>query len=92
MANNRLWLVHRPSGAAVFLGKRMAFGWYQNMGETIEGRLDAFFSEACDVSDLKSQDDFILVMEDAENAPACTEHWTWDEERWRPKLKKSTAK
>ena len=28
MANNRMFLLHRPSGKAVYLGKRMGWGWY----------------------------------------------------------------
>ena len=67
MANNRLWLVHRPSGRRVFLGKRMAWGWY-GAPEDTGARLNAMFEAIeCD------QDDFELVMEDASRAPCATE-------------------
>jgi hypothetical protein len=41
MANNRLYLVHEPSMTGVFLGKRMAWGWYfpkesEDLGEAIK--------------------------------------------------------
>lgn len=81
MANNRLWLVHRPSGLSVFLGKRMASGWYgapPDLGE----KLNSLFTAAEDAEG--SQDDFVLAIEDADHAPGCTDQWVY--ENHRPKL------
>lgn len=63
MANNRMWLIHRPSGKAIILGKRMAVGWYTN-GRVTSELLDAFFDSL-----EGDQDDFVLGMEDISGAP-----------------------
>lgn len=77
MANNRLWLVHRPTGAAVCLGKRMAHGWYMNRSD-IDERIMEFWEE-CWTDTLEDQDDFALVLEDAEHAPAATDKFAYGE-------------
>ena len=45
MANNRMWLIYKPTGHAVCLAKRMAQGWYiiqpETLGAAIERFLDA---------------------------------------------------
>ncbi len=43
MANNRLYLVHRPTGFALFLGKRMLRGWYSGNDGIPEAKLNAFY-------------------------------------------------
>jgi hypothetical protein len=66
MANNRLFLVHRPTGKYVELGKRMALGWYVRDG------LPEVLQELYDqTTDIDTQDDFCLCMESAENQPNC---------------------
>lgn len=80
MANNRLWLVHRPSGQSVYLGKRMAVGWHDAPADLAQ-RVAAFF-EKCSPGD---QDDFALAIEDAEGAPCCIGDWAYDEDH-RPKV------
>jgi hypothetical protein len=72
MANNRLWLVHRPTGAAVRLGKRLADGWY---GPPSVEQMNAFFEAA---GEGPSQDDFVLALEDADGAPMCSEDWKYE--------------
>lgn len=67
MANNRLFLVHRPSGTKIYLGKRMAVGWYD--GPSTE--VNEFFGRCAGPPD--GQDDFCLAMEDVTDAPCCTE-------------------
>ena len=69
MANNRMWLVHVPTGERVCLGKRMGKGWYRT-GNTLDAEIRALF-EACEESEegTELQDHFQLVMEDGENAP-----------------------
>ncbi len=64
MANNRMWLVYKPTGRAVLIGKRMGFGWY-TQGMDAE-KFNAFFDECEDVADYSrgiDQDDFIMVQE-----------------------------
>jgi hypothetical protein len=60
MANNRMYLVHR-SGKGIYLGKRMADGWY-DAPENLGMKLQALF----DVTEFEDNtDDFMLVMERA---------------------------
>lgn len=78
MANNRLWLVHRPTGFTAHLGKRMAWGWYTS-DISAQVDLDAFYArctEALETGTEGSQDDFVLAIEDdQEGAPAATTAW-----------------
>jgi len=69
VANNRLWLVHRPTGEKISLGKRLSGGWYTN---TENNDLNEFY-DRCYTGIFKGKDDFALVIEDAEFAPACVE-------------------
>ena len=72
MANNRMFLVHVPSGLGVHLGKRMAYGWYgadQELGE----RLNRFYAMLTERGleeggNVEEQDAFALAMEDADGA------------------------
>ncbi len=89
MANNRLYLVHRPTGFALFLGKRMLRGWYSGDGGIPEARLNAFYDridalygeapKGWNLSEaLTGQDDFILVLEDNSCAPHIAEHTAYE--------------
>lgn len=89
MANNRVWLVHRPTGEAICLGKRMAYGWY-NQTEMLGTKLAGFFAR-CEESQSRDQDDFVLAMEDASGAPCCTGEWTYEGETTALKPKLSEA-
>jgi len=71
MANNRMFLIHKPTRLGVMLGKRMAWGWYKAPEQS---ELMRFF-EYLENNPKESQDDFILAMED------CTESTCFDE--WR---------
>ncbi len=83
MADNRMWLVHRPTGASVCLGKREAWGWYD---AAAQAKLTEFYHRCVEGDDSKvGQDDFVLAMEDASGAPACTDRWTYGED-YKPKL------
>lgn len=73
MANNRMFLVHRPSGLTVCLGKRMGSGWYK---PPTEEKMQAFYDAAeqhwVDTPGTGSSlDDFMLVLEDSTDAPMC---------------------
>lgn len=66
MANNRMYLIHRPSGLGVMLGKRMAWGWYQSPEAK---HLREFYDYLAEVWALENpykegdQDDFIIDQE-----------------------------
>lgn len=59
MANNRMYLIHRPTGLGAYLGKRMAGGWYdgQLVGANIQKLYDAVEPES------GFSDDFVIVTE-----------------------------
>lgn len=65
MANNRLFLVHVPSGESFYLGKRMAGEWYDS---PIEGLNEWFQSLGYD----EDVDNLRLGMEDVKYAPEGT--------------------
>lgn len=71
MANNRMWLVHKPSGSAVFLGKRMGGSWY-GTPEDLSERIAVLFS-------VTEGDDFALAMEDCAGAPHAFGGWQYTE-------------
>jgi len=73
VANNRLFLAYRPTGQAILLAKRMAFGWCLAYPETVAEDLGMFFS-ALGFPEGASQDDFCLCMESAENQPNCLDN------------------
>lgn len=72
MANNRMYLVHKPSGLNVCLGKRQGWGWY---GAPARQDLDALY-EAIEQRAEGGQDDFEVVQE-------TTHRWAWLEEDGR---------
>ncbi len=77
MANNRLYLIHRPSGAWVQLGTRMGFGWGSSKFDLNE-RINNFFQLAKESSDDESQDEFILAMENVPRVTADAPTTDWD--------------
>jgi hypothetical protein len=76
MANNRMFLVHVPSGLGVHLGKRMARGWYTGavLEPDLTGRLNRFY-EMIELRPEWDQDAFALALEDGEALPMPT--WTY---------------
>lgn len=75
MANNRMFLVHVPTGLAAPLGKRMGWGWYmadetqKKMGD----RVALLFQVLEDEHDYEGrQDDFAVALEDASGASLAT--------------------
>ena len=76
MANNRLFLVYRPTGKAVFLGKRMAEGWY-GVPDDVKERIEALFAHVFENPDA-SQDDLMLAMEECEaGTPFVNTQWRY---------------
>lgn len=60
MANNRMLLVYEPTGDAVYLGKRMGYGWY-DVPADIKESIEALFKKAEKYNE--DQDAFILILE-----------------------------
>lgn len=76
MANNRMYLVHKPTGYAFPLGKHMAGGWYgqpADMGESLAEYLDECFMDS------GSRDSFAIAMESSDDPNVITD-WEWDQE------------
>lgn len=67
MANNRMFLVHRPTGLRVYLGKRFGWGW-KNVPNDLGEQLQKLFDYLRE-NPHGSQDDFLLAMEDVKEAP-----------------------
>lgn len=86
MANNRMFLTHRPSGLAVYLGKRMGDGWYYGDGKAnLREEICKFFDrvEATGVN----QEDMAIAMEmTSDNEPFVIPH---DDKRWIATLPES---
>ena len=80
MANNRMFLVYRPTGDAVFIGKRMGFGWYnsnvEKVGEQILELYERAENAALSNHDI-SQDDFGIAMESGEFQPSVISKWNY---------------
>lgn len=72
MANNRMYLWHKPSGYAVYLGKRMLDGWY-DVPSNLPNRLQALYSLVQDHKN--NNDDFTIAMEDACYSSTATDAW-----------------
>jgi len=62
MANNRMYLIHKPTKIGISMGARGPWGWY---GAPRDRELDDFYEHVMDMIERdQSQDDFILAMED----------------------------
>jgi hypothetical protein len=73
-----MFLVYRPTGDCVFLGKRMGFGWY-NVPDDIKERIAKLFELAQNAAadgDF-SQDDFAIALESGANQPHVIDKWTY---------------
>jgi hypothetical protein len=79
MANNRMFLVYRPTGDVVYLGKRMGYGWY-GTPEDVAQRIAALFEKAENAAggDI-SQDDFAIALEFGDNQPHAISDWKYGE-------------
>ena len=72
MANNRMFLIHKPSKLGIMLGKRMGYGWY-NAPEA--DRLNDFYEYLAE-SVKGEQDNFVLAMESCEGG-SCFTGWNY---------------
>ena len=78
MADNRMYLVHRPTGLAIHLGNRMSFGWYTTSEEIPIHKL---FGALGGQQYAFKQDDFAIAMENARDAPMAIGGWMRGEPR-----------
>ena len=85
MADNRLFLVHRPTGAVLFLGKRLGINWHHD--EPLD--IDAFYRQCAAEGWGGNEDDFVLAMEDASRAPGCNDRWKYTPGPGRLNLKRA---
>lgn len=76
MANNRMFLVYRPTGDAVYLGKRMWWGWY-GTPEDLAQRIAELFEKAEKAAGGFSQDDFAIALENGEYQPHAIDKWQY---------------
>jgi hypothetical protein len=77
MANNRMFLVYRPTGDCVSLGKRIGFGWSNDNVRNIKEKINRLFelAELAAVDGNSSQDDFAIALESGENQPHVIDKW-----------------
>ena len=69
MANNVMWIVHRPSGCRFKLAKRMGSGWYvQPRNHDLKEALNEFF-DIIECGHWDTMDDLYLDL-DAERVAA----------------------
>ena len=78
MANNRMFLVYRPTGDAVYLGKRMGWGWYGTPEDVAERIAELFerAEKAAGEGDF-SQDDFAIALESGKHQPHAIDKWRY---------------
>ena len=76
MANNRMFLVHRPTGNAVLLGKRLdpKRGWYGTPGG-LGVSVETLFKKAIESGE--GVDDFAVALESGENQPHAIHDWSY---------------
>jgi hypothetical protein len=74
MANNRMFLLHKPTGKAVMLAKRFDEGWYVKDFE-LTHTLALLFSDAFNSGE--GLDDWALAMEDCQMAPTAFSDWQY---------------
>lgn len=87
MANNRMWLIYKPTGHAVLLAKRMSDGWYLNDPDTLGTSMTRFL-DAVDADQVWNkvlcsgeQDDFALGLEVPGDNPHSFNDWQYQEDQ-----------
>ena len=72
MADNRMWLIHRPTRLGVMIGRRNGLGWDKAPEQEDVQR----FFEYLKINPEGSQDDFFLAMEDCATVD-CFSNWKY---------------
>lgn len=84
MADNRMFLVHVPTGLAAPLGKRAGWGWRvadetrQPLGDRVALLFHVIENQHADDG---RPDDFAVALEDAGGASVATGKWQYGEAR-----------
>ena len=82
--SNRMFLVHIPTGLAVFLGSRQEMGWGWH-GGTRNLPIQKFYEvleDMLETMDYKSaQDDFSIAMENASETSTAIDGWKYGKKR-----------
>ena len=76
MANNRMFLIHKPSKIGIYFGKRMAAGWYDAPEKDYIERYYDYLED----NFFDTRDDLILAMEDCTDS-TCFEDWNYTGEK-----------
>jgi len=80
MANNRLYLKHRPSGKMLIIGAHYGSSW--GVGRGLDDRADTFFDACFEATGEVGRDDFELVIENADGAPCAREETNEERRSW----------
>lgn len=86
MANNRMLLIHRPTGLAVVLAKHSGWGWYK---EPKKGLLELLYAEVqAHTYTVADMEDFCIGMESCEaETPFVNTDWhRFDQDDSTPEL------
>ncbi len=62
MANNRMFIMHKPSGKKVYIGKRMSHGWH-GVPDNIQEMITKLF-EYVEYDFIEDGDSFVICLED----------------------------
>ena len=76
MANNRMYLVHRPTGQSLMVGKRMLEQWYTTPSFH-SNSLNDFFGSVYHENE-GGMDDFFLTMETCTKQPGMLHEDLWE--------------
>ena len=77
MANNRMYLVYRPTGDCVYLGKRMGWGWYDTPDDVADRIRKLFEKVEAIKRDTCSQDDFAIALQAGKHQPHVIHDWSF---------------
>ena len=78
MADNRMWLIHKPSKLGIMIGKRLGWGWDAYLEKNELQRFYAYLAN--EESDTGSGDDFILAQEDCSKSN-CFDNWEYTDHK-----------
>lgn len=68
MANNRMFITHRPSGTSVYVAKRMGAEWYVSNANLIPALDELFTKIYNEGGNVNGRDEFVITLEDIEYA------------------------
>lgn len=87
MANNRMFLVHVPSGVAVCIATRMGYGWHVNDRNRLAAKVQYWLDVILDeLEDAAEQDDVALILEHSDRQSIEPGDWNYSKEAALPGL------